>query len=449
MSGSLSRRDALRHFGAVTAAVSLPVLGSKAVASAAPGAPTFFVSASGDDNADGLSPLTSWATIQRANSALPNDGSVLLFRRGDTFYGELDLPFGCEVGAFGVGDKPILTLFKTLNRPEGWVAETTGLWKIDLSSPDTHDGYTATSDANIGYLTVDGAVKPALKFDPADLSEPWDFYCDIPNNLLYIVAPANPTTLATDIKAAPNGNNYGPTGRVVYCSKGSNDIHDIHVTGSGGCGIGGTGPDVHIHDCLIDYIGGSYLEPRAGVRYGNAIENWVNVKLWLIEDNEIAHAYDAAFSPQGVAGTSGGWEDLTLRNNHIHNCTQSIEFASWGATESAPGYQRILVEGNLIEQGGYSVFSDVRPDQDVRVFLNSYLWETPAEITIQNNVFNDVYGTYSFHAREPVGLVTRNNTIRMRAGQRMQFQRPETVEDFAAWQEATGREVGSTMTIFE
>jgi len=449
MSGSLSRRDALRHFGAVTAAVSLPMLGSKAVAGAAPGAPTFFVSSSGDDSADGLSPLTSWATVQRANSALPNDGSVLLFRRGDTFYGELDLPFGCEVGAFGVGDKPILTLFKILNRPEGWVAETTGLWKIDLSSPDTHDGYTATSDANIGYLTVDGAVKPALKFDPADLSEPWDFYCDIPNNLLYIVAPANPTTLATDIKAAPNGNNYGPTGRVVYCSKGSNEIHDIHVTGSGGCGIGGTGPDVHIHDCLIDYIGGSYLEPRAGVRYGNAIENWVNVKRWLIEDNEIAHAYDAAFSPQGVAGTTGGWEDVTLRNNHIHNCTQSIEFASWGATESAPGYRRILVEGNLIEQGGYSVFSDVRPDQDVRVFLNSYLWETPADITIQNNVFNDVYGTYSFHAREPVGLVTRNNTIRMRAGQRIQFQRPETVEDFAAWQEATGREVGSTMTILE
>lgn len=449
MSESLSRRDALRRLGAFTAAVSLPILGSKAVASAAPGAPTFFISSSGDDSADGLSAQTAWATIQRANSSLPNDGSVILFRRGDTFCGELNLPFGCEVGAFGVGDRPILTLFKQLNRSEGWVAETAGLWKIDLSSSDTHDGYTASSDANIGYLMVDGVVEPALKFDPAELNEPWDFYCDIANHLLYVVASANPTTLAADIKAAPNGNGYGPTGRVIYCSKGSNEIHDVHVTGSGGCGIGGTGPDVHIHDCLIDYIGGSYLDPKEGVRYGNAIENWVNVKRWLIENNEIAHVYDAAFSPQGVAGKSGGWEDLTLRNNHIHDCTQSIEFASWAAAPTARGYQRILVEGNLIERGGYSAFADVRPDQDVRVFLNSYLWETPADITIQNNVFDDVYGTYSYHAREPVGLVTRNNTIRMRAGQRIQFQRPETVEEFAAWQEATGREAGSTMTIFE
>jgi hypothetical protein len=453
MGAPLSRRNLLLKFGAVAAA---PIIGSRSVAQAATvpaddrttaEAPTFYVSGFGSDDADGLSPETAWATIQKLNSSLPAGGSTVLFRRGDTFYGELNLPFGCEVGAYGFGDRPTLTMFKLLNRSEGWAEDAESVWRIDLNSPGTHDGYTATNDANIGFLMVDGEVKPALKFALSELREPWDFYCDIANHMLYVAASADPTTLAEDIKAAPNGNQYGGSRGVIFCNAGSNEVHDVHVTGTGGCGIGGTGPDVHIHDCLIDYIGGSELLGQGRkLRYGNGIENWVNAKRWLIEDNEIAQVYDVAWTAQGRAGTSGSWEDLTLRNNHIHDCTQSFEFWSMG-TAAAGGFQRILVEGNLCERAGYSVFSDVRPDQDVRVHLLTYFWQTAADITIQNNIFDDSYGAYSYHAYEPVGYVTRDNTIRLKAGAKMQFRRTETVEEFAAWQEATGRETGSTVVI--
>jgi len=405
-------------------------------------APTFYVSNSGDDSADGLSPETSWATIQKANSSLPNDKSTLLFMRGETFYGELAPPLGCEVGAYGVGDRPTLTMFKLLNRPEGWTEYSDGVWTIDLSSSDSHDGYTATTDANIGFLVVDGEVKPDLKFALSQLSAPWDFYCDIPSRTLYVATPTNPTMLAADLKAAPRGD----IGRVIYCTKGSNDIHDVHVTGTAGTGVGGTAPDVHIHDCLIDFIGGCELSHGTKRRGGNGIENWVNVKRWLIENNEIAQVYDVAWSAQGPAGTSGTWEDLTVRNNHIHDCSQSFEFWSTGS-KSAGGFQRILVEGNLCERAGYSVFSDVRPDQDVRVHLLTYFWQTMADITIQNNVFDGSYGAYSYHAYDPVGYVTRDNTIRLRAGTKMEFKRTETVEEFAEWQRATGREIDSSITV--
>jgi hypothetical protein len=459
MNAFLSRRALLRRSAAVIAASAVPFLQSPSPAEAATvpdgdvdssgstsPIPTFYVSAVGSDDADGLSPETSWATIPKVNSSLPRDRSIVLFRRDDTFYGEFAPPFGCEVGAFGAGERPILTMFKLLNRPDGWTEYASDVWRIDLGSPDTHDGYVATDDANIGYLMIDGTVMPALKLSISDLAAPWDFYCDIPNHALYVAASSAPTALTADIKAAPNGNAYGNTGRILYCGQGFNNIHDLHITGTGGCGIGGIAPDVHIHDCLIEYIGGSILLDGTNRRYGNGIENWVNVKRWLIEDNEIAQVYDAAWSPQGRAGTTGSWEDLTVRNNYIHDCSQSFEFWSTG-TPAAGGFRNILVEGNFFERGGYSVFSDVRPDQSVRVHLNSYLWETPADITIQNNVFEDAYEAYSFHAREPVGLVTRNNTIRMKAGQKIQYQRPETVEEFAIWQEATGREYGSTMTI--
>jgi hypothetical protein len=447
MYSAFSRRTFMRLAAGASTSLAVPMLASRLLplAAASP-SPTFFLSSAGNDNADGRTPDTAWATIQKANSALPEDQSTVLFQRGDTFYGELAPPFGCEVGAYGTGDKPILTMFKLLNRPEGWIEDSAGVWKINLSSPSTHDGYTATTDANIGYLMVDGVVMPALKSQVSDLTDPWDFWSDIANGTLYVAAPANPTTLAADIKAAPNGNAYGPTGRVIYCRKGSNDIHDIHVTGTGGCGIGGVAPDVHIHDCLIDYVGGSVLLAGTYPRYGNGIENWVDVKRWLIEDNEIAQVYDVAWSPQGRAGASGSWEDMTVRNNHIHDCNQSFEFWSTGS-EAAGGFKRILVEGNRCERAGYSVFSDVRPDQNTRVHLVTYLWETPADITVQNNVFDDVYGAYSYHAYDPVGYVSRDNTIRLRAGQKMQYQFPDTVEQAADWQAATGREAGSTIVV--
>lgn len=454
MGRNVSRRGLLSGAaGAIAIAIAAPVVSGRQAAQAAARPPddttasaTYYVSRSGSDSADGLSPETAWASIQKANISLPNSGSVVLFRRGDTFYGEFAPPFGCEVGAYGTGARPIITLYKLLNRAEGWKEHSPGVWKIDIGSPKTHDGYTASSDANIGYLVADGVVKPARKLVPSQLEKPWDFYCDLGQNTLYVVSPANPTALAAQIQAAPNGNAYGPTGRVIHCAKGSNDIHDVHVTGSGGCGIGGTAPDVHIHNCLIDYIGGSVLLDGRNRRYGNAIENWVGVKRWLIEGNEIAQVYDAAFSPQGYAGATGSWEDLTVRNNYIHDCSQTFEFWSAGSS-AAGGYKRILIEGNHCERGGYSVFSDVRPDQDVRVHLNTYALETPADIVIQNNIFEDAYSAYSYHAAEPEGYVSRNNLVRLRPGQKMQFQRPETVEEAASWQAATGREVGSTITV--
>lgn len=443
---SLTRRNLLGLFGLTTSAA----FGFAPVARAGETSPAvrndspepsvpYYVSALGNDNADGLAPETAWATIQKANASLPVGGARLYFRRGDTFYGELTPPFGCKVGAYGVGERPVLTMFKLLNRPEGWAEHSPGVWSIDLSLPNSHYGYAADRRANIGFLMVDGEVKPALKISPSELTAPWEFCCDIQQQRLYVAAPTNPTRLAGDIRAAPNGT-------IISCASGLNEIDGLHITGTGGLGIAGIGPDVHIHDCLIDYIGGSILRDGTNRRYGNGIENWVGVKRWLIERNEITQVYDVAWSAQGRAGLSGSWEDLTFRDNYIHDCTQSFEFWSTGA-DAAGGFKRILIDGNRCERAGYSTFANVRPDQDVRVHLLTYLWRTPADIVINDNIFDDSFGAYSYHAFEPVGLVTTNNTIRLKAETKMEFQRGETVERFAEWQAATGRELGSTVSV--
>lgn len=445
----LPRRDFFGRAARATAvAFAIPVLASEGAPSAVASSPfgsTFFVSNSGSDSADGLSPETAWSTISRAFSARSVGESTVLFRRGDTFYGELALPAGCAVGAYGTGPKPVVTMYKVLNRAEGWTADSGGIWKINLGSPDTHGGYTETADANIGYLVVDGTVMPAKKDLLSDLDATWDFWCDTLNSTLYVATEANPTTLAADIRAAPRG----AQGGIVRCNEGSNTVGDLHITGTGAHGIFGAGADVHVHDCLVDVIGGSFL-PDYGdgnVRYGNGIENGIGAKRWLVEDNEIAQVYDAAYTCQGNARDGAGtWEDMTIRHNHIHDCTQSFEFWSMG-TNSAAGFRRILVDGNRCERAGYSSFSDVRPNQAVRVHLLTYKWDLPADIVLQNNLFDDADSAYSYHATDPTGLVTRDNTIELRAGTKMEFQRDETVEQAAAWQAATGQEVGSVVNV--
>ncbi|BDX34260.1 hypothetical protein TUM20985_48070 [Mycobacterium antarcticum] len=90
----------------------------------------------------------------------------------------------------------------------------------------------------------------------------------------------------------------------------------------------------------------------------------------------------------------------------------------------------------------------MRPDQNVRVDLLSYKLQTHVDITIQNNTFDGAHTAYSYHEYEPpAGYVTRNNTIRLKAGTKIQFQRDETVEGAVAWQAATGREVGSNFIV--
>jgi hypothetical protein len=408
--------------------------------------PVFYIAQNGDDSADGLSPSKAWATMQNANARLPADGSMLLFRRGDTFYGELSLPRGCEVGAYGDGDQPVLTMVKLLHRDECWIEHSVGIWKVDLSNPTTHGGYTRSADCNIGHLMIDGTVYASRRSTLADLVLPWDFYCDEFDSCLYVKAPTNPAKIASSIAAAPNGE----SGRILSCNVGHNVISGLHLTGAGGCGIGGTGTSIWIHSCLIDFIGGAELQDGSKRRYGNGIENWINASDWLIENNEISEVYDVAWSAQGRDLTGGkvSWESLTVRSNYIHDCGQMFEF--WGETRNVAsrGYVQVRIEDNICERSGGGAFSKIRPDQDVRVHLLTYTLQCPVDILIRNNRFDRSFGAYSYHSSKlPPGFKSMNNLIRLRAGTRMQHQRMETVEKAQDWQSATGLEVGSTFVV--
>ncbi|MEO6909112.1 MAG: right-handed parallel beta-helix repeat-containing protein [Abditibacteriaceae bacterium] len=99
----------------------------------------YYVSSStGDDSNNGLSPDSPWATLNKVNHTSNfKAGDSILFKRGDTFYGSMTTRSGTSgnpivYGAYGKGNKPILTGFITLS---SWTNEGHGIYSAPLTVP--------------------------------------------------------------------------------------------------------------------------------------------------------------------------------------------------------------------------------------------------------------------------------------------------------------------------
>lgn len=111
------------------------VLLTMVLPAAAARAHTFHVDAThGDDAADGLTPHSAWRSLDKVNRASLAPGDRVLFRRGQTWRGQLIPQSGnangaITYGAFGEGDKPILLGSAAADRPEDWRLAGEHLWE--------------------------------------------------------------------------------------------------------------------------------------------------------------------------------------------------------------------------------------------------------------------------------------------------------------------------------
>jgi len=87
----------------------------------------------GDDARDGLTPDTAWRSLAKVNRASLQPGDRVLFRRGETWRGQLVPQSGSDTGAitysaYGEGAKPILLGSAAMSRPEDWQPAGEELW---------------------------------------------------------------------------------------------------------------------------------------------------------------------------------------------------------------------------------------------------------------------------------------------------------------------------------
>ena len=95
-------------------------------------AKTYYISATGNNSNDGLSPATAWQTIAKVNSFNFAANDNILFNRGDSFYGGIIVKTGgLNFGAYGAGAKPIITGLSTFT---GWVNLGGNIWEAPVTN---------------------------------------------------------------------------------------------------------------------------------------------------------------------------------------------------------------------------------------------------------------------------------------------------------------------------
>jgi len=102
-------------------------------------ATTYYISSAGNDAANGLSETTSWKTITKVNSAFSTfkPGDMILFNRGDVFYGTINVTVAgasgnpITISAYGTGNTPVISGFTTLT---GWTSAGNGIYSKVVST---------------------------------------------------------------------------------------------------------------------------------------------------------------------------------------------------------------------------------------------------------------------------------------------------------------------------
>ncbi|KAF0234975.1 MAG: parallel beta-helix repeat-containing, partial [Prolixibacteraceae bacterium] len=102
----------------------------------------YYVSATGSDANSGTSTAAPWKTLARVNSFTPKAGDQILFKRGDSWFGTINVNASGSsaspiiYGAWGDGANPVISGFTTIT---GWTNEGGGIYSKTLtveSNPD-------------------------------------------------------------------------------------------------------------------------------------------------------------------------------------------------------------------------------------------------------------------------------------------------------------------------
>lgn len=160
------------------AALLIAVCAIGGPALAAEKARTFHVSAtSGDDRDDGLSQKSPWRSLEKVNAAELRPGDKVLFKRGDTWRGQLVPQSGKEgapiaYGAYGKGVKPLLLGSVSRSEPGDWRDEGGNIWVTatpaftELESRDNLASLRWAVHAESG-AKLKAMTKPALQIECA------------------------------------------------------------------------------------------------------------------------------------------------------------------------------------------------------------------------------------------------------------------------------------------
>ncbi|MDD5602735.1 MAG: hypothetical protein PHG48_01465 [Eubacteriales bacterium] len=378
----------------------------------------YYVSASGNDNNNGLSPDTAWESLDKVNTFILKEGDVVCFQRGDTFRGCFNAQNGVSYSAYGNGDKPVITT-------SPYNAAETGEW-IPTDIPNIYK-FSLPVGNEVGLIVMNDGEYYTTKICPAyiDGKPAYDYaskisfasYADLPEDMYFFHDFGGPVFKAGDGAGwiylySSEGNPSERFDRIEFnvdLQKGTvrcrnNNVFDNLCFRYGCYGIS-TGvsyaADLTVQNCEFSWLGGSIFLYRDGggylypVRYGNGVEIYGSCDGFRVFDCYFYQIYDAAISPQRNANNKTEATEML----NIEYCRNVIEYCQWGVEYwitiakndknfDATRMENFLIAGNYMWYSGYGV-CEQRPNRNCAAHIMSMNHENPCSgnFIIRNNTF--------------------------------------------------------------
>lgn len=369
------------------------------------GETTYYISVNGTSK-DGTN-INEPMSLEIANTKIYKGNDKILFKAGETFYGTINFNISTSeneyvyIGAYGEGDKPIISGANILTNAQAWSLEE-GLYKIDLSNYNNFEGIGKTywEPYNIGFIADDtGNIYGNRKESKTEITDEYDYYCE--DNYLYIKCSKNPTEKLGKIKFVSRNNLVSISSNTIL------ENLDIQYTGAHGIVKKNDElKNVYIKNCIIQNIGGSVQNINTSTRYGNGIEFWNQAENTLVENCIIRNIYDAGYTVQGNT-TNTGFENNICKNNIFINDTYDVEMFSYNKNDSNTKTKLTeqLINNNIsINQGrgwGYTV----RPDKlsaSILVLWYDYSLPQNANVKINNNIYYNYRNNFNTSINNPI-----------------------------------------------
>jgi len=437
----------------------------------------YISSINGDDSNDGLSPETAWKSITKlislkegegfstplaafpAMDHIPQRGDGVFLERGSVFNAELTtghagdyvmwLVDGVSYGAYGEGEKPVITCCVDYNGSRNWVkTEYENVWMldqtIDIPSCAVTTGYSDI--ANIIVTTKEGKTGYGIKVLAATPENPFNgaptvCFGNVTNGFeIYKsggVEFTSPGCLRNNLEFF---HDWSSARVYMYCDKGNpGEYYESVILSRQGIGAYG-GSDCTVDNLAFKYLGtfgistvniknltvqnctfewtGGAIQYGTTI-FGGGIQNWCNCDGFHIYNCYSDQSLDAAFSTQGVLDD----EDVIMHDVRIEKCVainanSSVEI--WIYSKKLRLISNVIIRDNLFGYVGYHFGNrKVLWAKDACILqLGIYSGQKPQNVVLERNLCmyasSCCYWARPFLCRgDSFGTIIRDNTYIM------------------------------------
>lgn len=332
----------------------------------------YYVSSSTGNDSNLGTQAFPWASLTKVNSATLVAKDRVLFKNGDSWYGQLVPKSGSALGdiiysSYGTGaNKPLIHASSIITGASNWTNYSSNIWKNINQSVEICN-LVFNNDRSFGKR----------KWSIGTLASQGDWFWDSSGQILYLYSNGIPSDLYQHIRAVTKVN-------LISASSKSYITIDGLALKYGDYGFVGTNTDhVTIKNCDVAWIGGSQTTGEG--RKGNGIEFWASNSNALVQTCNIWECFDAGITNQSsIDGTSQS--GITYKNNKIWNCEYGYEYFNTGIGSSA---SNILLEYNIFENSGMGWGHSQRSNPSgYNLRLANRNEATHSNFVIRNNIFN-------------------------------------------------------------